>query len=84
MANLENMSVTELEGKKKSLALLQMGISSVGMVGGMIYANRKGKKFWGYVGYGILGGIAAGSIAYFTTFQRINKINTVIKQKKGL
>ena len=83
MTDLSNLSVTELEGKKRSLQMTQMGISSVGMVGGFIYANRTGGRFWRYVGYGLLGSIAAGSIGYFTTMQRINKINTLLAEKKN-
>ena len=30
--------------------------SFIGIVGGIIYANRTGGKFWRYVGYGIVGG----------------------------
>jgi len=81
MTDLSKLTKTELEGKKRSLQLTQMGVSSVGMVGGFIYANKTGGKFWRYVGYGLLGSIAAGSIGYFTTMQRINKINTLLEEK---
>ncbi|MHC4293294.1 MAG: hypothetical protein ACYSTX_03280 [Planctomycetota bacterium] len=82
MEDLSKLSLTELEGKKRSLQITQMGISSVGMVGGFVYANRTGGGFWRYVGYSILGSIATGSIGYFTTMQRINKINTFIAKEK--
>jgi hypothetical protein len=81
MGDLSKLSLAELEGKKRSLQLTQMGISSIGMVGGFVYANRTGGGFWRYVGYSVLGSIATGSIGYFTTMQRINKINTLIMEK---
>lgn len=43
-----------------------MGISTIGFVGGLGYAYKKGSGFWGYVGWSflgsILGGIAGGGI----------------------
>ena len=84
MKDLSTLSVTELEGKKRSLQITQMGISSVGMVGGFIYANKSGGGFWRYIGYGFLGSVALGSIGYFTTMQSINKINTLLEEKKTI
>ena len=81
MTDLSKLSIIELEGKKRSLQMTQMGISSIGMVGGWIYANRTGGRFWRYVGWGIVGSIATGSIGYFTTMQSVNKINTLLAKK---
>ena len=78
----DKAKLIELESKKKSVRYIQMGIGSVGTVGGFIYANRTGGGFWRYVGFGILGGIAAGSIAYFTTMQNTTKINEQIAKIK--
>jgi len=43
-----------------------MGISTIGFVGGLGYAYKKGSGFWGYVGwsflFSILGSIAGGGI----------------------
>lgn len=39
-----------------------MGISTIGFVGGLGYAYKKGSGFWGYVGWSFLGSIL-GSIA---------------------
>jgi hypothetical protein len=83
MSDLKKLSITELEGKKNSMKLIQGGLGAAGMVGGWVYANRTGGGFWRYVGFGFLGSIAGGSIGYFTTMQRINKINTIIAEKKG-
>ena len=81
--DLSNLSVIELEGKKKSLALIQMGIGSVGTIAGWVYANKTGGGFWRYVGFGFLGGVTLGTIGYFTVAQRINKIDTLIKTKQA-
>jgi len=35
-----------------------MALASVGALGGLYYAFKKGKGFWGYAGFFILGGIA--------------------------
>ncbi len=82
MAKLEDLNIEQLQTKRKQLALTQMGIASVGTVAGWIYANKTGGGFWRYVGFGIMGGIAAGSIGYFTTYQRIAKIETLIGTNK--
>lgn len=82
--DLTKMTLTELQGKKNSVAITQMGIGAVGTLAGFAFAYKKGKKFWGYVGFGFLGGVAGSSIAYFTTMQKINKINTEIAKRKGL
>jgi hypothetical protein len=37
-----------------------MILSSVGALAGLYYAFSKGKGFWGYAGYFILGSIAGG------------------------
>jgi hypothetical protein len=75
------MTKEELITKKKQLGLIQMGIGTLGTVGGWIYANKTGGGFWRYVGFGFMGGIALGSIGYFTTYQKIAKINTEIGEK---
>ena len=55
MAKLDTLSVEELETKRKQLALMQMGIASIGTIGGWIYANKTGGGFWRYVGFRIYG-----------------------------
>lgn len=51
-----------------------MALSSVGAIGGLYYAFKKGKGFWGYVGFFILGSIA-GNLAG-------NVVTAVIPQPK--
>ena len=36
--------------------------SSVGLLGGLYYAHKKGSGFWGYVGYAILGSVVLGTV----------------------
>ena len=42
--------------EEKNTRVVQIGsaVSSAGMVAGLIYAFKKDKGFWGYVGYGLL------------------------------
>jgi|10_taG_2_1085330.scaffolds.fasta_scaffold63337_4 hypothetical protein len=82
MAKLDDLTVPELETKRRQLALMQMGIGTLGMVAGFVYANKTGGHFWRYVGFGLMGSIAAGSIGYFTTYQRIAKIETKLGTKE--
>jgi hypothetical protein len=51
-----------------------MVLASVGALGGLYYAFKKGKGFWGYAGFFILGSIA-GQIAG-------NVVTAVIPQPK--
>ena len=49
-------------------------ISFLGSVGGLMYANRTGGKFWRYVGYFIVGGMVLGVPAKIISLPFINKI----------
>jgi len=49
-------------------------ISFLGSVGGLIYANRTGGKFWRYVGYFIVGGMIVGVPAKIISLPFVNKI----------
>jgi hypothetical protein len=82
MSNLQSLKIMELEGTKKSLAIAQMGIGTLGTIGGWVYANKTGGGFWRYVGFGFLGGVAFGAIGYFTLMQKINKIDVEIKKEQ--
>ena len=52
------MSLTERD--KKIMNVTSIG-SSIGFLGGLLYAFKGKKKFWGYVGYSILGSLIAGT-----------------------
>jgi len=82
MQDLKDLSTIELEGKKKSLQIAQMGIGSIGTISGWVYANKTGGGFWRYVGFGFIGGAVASMVGYFTTMQRVNYIDTLIKTKQ--
>jgi len=51
-----------------------MALASLGAIGGLYYAFKKGKGFWGYAGYFVLGSIA-GHLAG-------NVVTAVIPQPK--
>ena len=82
MSDINSIKIINLEGKKKALTMTQMGIGTLGTVSGWVYANKTGGGFWRYVGFGLIGGIAFGSIGYFTLMQKINKIDTEIQEEK--
>ncbi len=52
-----------------------MFLASIGALGGLYYAFKKGKGFWGYAGFFVLGSIA-GHLAG-------NIVTAVIPQKKS-
>ncbi len=47
--------------------------SSIGSVAGLGYAFANKKKFWGYVGFMMLGSIAFGTIGGIIDFAKNNK-----------
>jgi uncharacterized membrane protein YfcA len=53
---------------------ITMALASVGAIGGLYYAFKKGKGFWGYAGFFVLGSIA-GHLAG-------NVVTAVIPQPK--
>ena len=83
MKDLKDLSLIELEGKKKSIMLKQAGVGALGTISGWIYANRTGGGFWRYLGFGFMGGAIVGVTSYFISSQKINDINTIIEQKKA-
>lgn len=42
--------------------------SSIGLTAGLIYAFRGKKKFWGYVGYGLLFSLIGSGVASLGTY----------------
>lgn len=83
--------MTTEEKTKKVYAIGAVG-SSIGLVGGLIYAFKKQKGFWGYVGYGLLFstiGYSVGAVPAFvfikedkTTDDKTKKDDTVIVDDK--
>ncbi len=62
MAN-KPLTQTELEQKLARIQMVQVTIGSAGFTAGLVYAFMKKKSFWGYVGFGMLGGLVIGGIA---------------------
>jgi hypothetical protein len=83
MSDLKKLSVIELKGKKKSLALTQMGVGSIGTIAGWVYANKTGGGFWRYIGFGLMGGAIVGMTTYFITSQISNKIETELETRRS-
>ena len=44
------------EEKTKKILTVAPAVGSIGSVAGIVYGIKKGKSFWGIVGYGLLGG----------------------------
>lgn len=54
---------------------------SVGLVGGLLYAFTKKKKFWGYVGFGLLFNVVGGTIGWVAATAVIKKDGPTVKLK---
>lgn len=52
-----------LDARMKKIVNITSFGSSLGMVSGLLYAFNTKKKFWGYVGYSILGSLVVGTVA---------------------
>ena len=50
-----------IDKKIRTTYYATMGITSIGNIAGIIYANKTGGGFWRYVGFMILGGIIIGT-----------------------
>jgi hypothetical protein len=55
------MMGVDLERTKKIANASSIG-GTIGMIGGLVYAFKTKKKFWGYVGFGLLGSIGGSLI----------------------
>jgi hypothetical protein len=65
------------DNQKDRIANINMVVGSIsflGSVGGLMYANRTGGKFWRYVGYFIVGGMIVGVPARVVSLPFVNKI----------
>ena len=63
--------------QKKSLAntmSTRVAIGAVGLLGAIYLAHKEKKGAWGYVGYIVLGSLAAGAVAYLVTFPAQKKL----------
>ena len=55
---------------------LNVGLSSIGALGGLYYAFTKKKGFWGYAGFFILGSLAGSLTAMAIESAKPKKIET--------
>jgi hypothetical protein len=79
---LNKAEIEKLERKNQNVYLAGAGISLLGSVGGVIYASKTGKSFWGKVGWWFLGGIIVGVPAGITVRAINNKrLNQIDKLK---
>ncbi len=77
---MENLSDNQQQ-RITNIAYVVGSISFLGSVGGLMYANRTGGKFWRYVGYFIVGGMVVGVPAKIISLPFINKIVGESKDK---
>ncbi len=61
------MTQTEIDSKKINLMAINVGASSLGFLSGLGFAYHRKSKFWGYVGWGLLGSLVVGGVAGLAT-----------------
>lgn len=72
--------IIDLKSKNKTVFIVQGGLSFAGSVGGLIYAIKKNKSFWGKVGFWILGGLIVTVPSGIAANLINNRRNTDIKK----
>ena len=75
------LSEAELKGKARGAMMTRYGIAGAGFVAGLIFANQRGTKFWGYVGYGLLGSMIGGTAGYFIAAPKVNAVVTELEKR---
>ncbi len=58
----------------RNIYAINIFAGSVGTLAGIGFAYKKGSKFWGYVGYILLGGIVFGTIGAIATIPMTTKL----------
>jgi hypothetical protein len=71
--------IKEIEHKLLVLLMVRAGVSGLGTIGGWVYANKTGGGFWRYVGFGIMGGIAFGTLSFIATIPSYSKLDKELK-----
>jgi len=74
--------IKEIEHKLLIILMVRAGISGLGTIGGWIYANRTGGGFWRYVGFGLMGGMAFGTLSFIATIPTYSKLDAELKNLK--
>lgn len=58
--------------------------SSIGFVGGLVYAFKTKKGFWGYVGYSVLFSLIGGTVSSLPAFIMLKEDNSkAVEDKKN-
>ena len=77
------MTITENQKQRIfNIKSIQSGVSFMGGIGGVIYANRTGGGAWRYIGYFILGSLVTGVPAQIIATPKINEILKEADQTK--
>jgi hypothetical protein len=77
------MNITENQKERiKNIRMIQAGVSWIGAIGGVIYANRTGGGAWRYVGYFFLGSLITGVPSQIIGTPFVNKILKEADQTK--
>jgi hypothetical protein len=74
--------IKQIEHKLLVLLMVRAGISGLGTIGGWVYANKTGGGFWRYIGFGLMGGIAFGTISFIATIPSYSKLDEELKNLK--
>ena len=78
----EKREYNKLKNEKVQLQLRQAGIGAIGTILGWGYVLRTGGGFLRYIGFGIMGGIALGSVGYFTIAPKLVNIQFKMDELK--
>ena len=63
-----------LEKRKKQLGYITLGMIAIGVIGGIIYARKKGGTTKRYLIYGSIGLVTTATVGYFTTYKALGNI----------
>jgi len=74
------MTKEELLKEKGKLQSYQIGLGVLGTVLGWYYANKTGGRFFRYVGFGFMGGVALGSVGYFMISPKLVNIQVELNK----
>ncbi len=76
MADTTKTTLTEAQKQAllRNIYAINIFAGSVGTLAGIGIAYHKKSKFWGYVGYMLLGSIVAGSIGAIATIPMASKL----------
>ena len=77
----EKELTVEQKQKLIRLMMIRYGAATAGSVAGAILAYRQKQRFWGYVGYMLLGSIVVGGIATIALLPAAGKL--VVEIEKG-